>query len=134
MPTRTTSAGGTGTVTMPDSAERLASVLFFFVASTLLLAALGYELPDCAKYNVQPMETDETGSFSWSTVIPSETLVWHPCYASRLRPLISALVGPQFDVLGFDPRGVGRSTPRASFFETDLERVLWGGQNGIQAS
>ncbi|KAG5645285.1 hypothetical protein DXG03_006587 [Asterophora parasitica] len=45
--------------------------------------------------------------------------------------LLSTIVGPQFDILGFDPRGIGRSTPRVSFFETKVERQLWGGQNGL---
>ncbi|KDR74314.1 hypothetical protein GALMADRAFT_250125 [Galerina marginata CBS 339.88] len=40
--------------------------------------------------------------------------------------LLSLLIGPQFDAVGFDPRGIARSTPRASFFKTDVERVLWG--------
>ncbi|KAF9457252.1 TAP-like protein-domain-containing protein [Collybia nuda] len=39
---------------------------------------------------------------------------------------LSTIVGPQFDILGFDPRGVGRSVPRVSFFETAAERALWG--------
>ncbi|KAF5372034.1 hypothetical protein D9615_008127 [Tricholomella constricta] len=48
--------------------------------------------------------------------------------------LLSQIVGPQFDVLGFDPRGVGRSTPRASFFETAVERELFGGHDGVRES
>ncbi|KAJ7689457.1 TAP-like protein-domain-containing protein [Mycena rosella] len=38
---------------------------------------------------------------------------------------LAQIVGPQFDVIGFDPRGVAHSTPRVSLFETDVERVLW---------
>ncbi|KJA21599.1 hypothetical protein HYPSUDRAFT_140328, partial [Hypholoma sublateritium FD-334 SS-4] len=37
----------------------------------------------------------------------------------------SSILGPQFDILSFDPRGVARSTPRVSFFESDVERELW---------
>jgi len=35
------------------------------------------------------------------------------------------LLGPEFDVVGFDPRGIALSTPRASFFKTNVERELW---------
>ncbi|KAJ6582248.1 TAP-like protein-domain-containing protein [Mycena capillaripes] len=38
---------------------------------------------------------------------------------------ISTIVGPEFDVIGFDPRGIGRSTPRVSFFSR-TEREIWG--------
>ncbi|KAH9483248.1 Carboxylesterase A [Psilocybe cubensis] len=44
--------------------------------------------------------------------------------------LLSLIVGPRFDVVGFDPRGIARSTPRVSFFKTDVERSLWS-QNGL---
>ncbi|KAL0056779.1 hypothetical protein AAF712_016608 [Marasmius tenuissimus] len=33
-------------------------------------------------------------------------------------------LGPQFDIVGFDPRGVQRSTPRIEFYESREERVL----------
>ncbi|KAJ6470612.1 hypothetical protein C8R47DRAFT_988710, partial [Mycena vitilis] len=39
---------------------------------------------------------------------------------------VAQMVGPEFDIVGFDPRGVARSTARVSFFETDVERQLWG--------
>ncbi|KAF7364685.1 Abhydrolase-4 domain-containing protein [Mycena venus] len=40
---------------------------------------------------------------------------------------LSTIVGPEFDIIGFDPRGIARSTPRVSFFESRAERVLWSG-------
>ncbi|EIW63602.1 alpha/beta-hydrolase [Trametes versicolor FP-101664 SS1] len=39
---------------------------------------------------------------------------------------LSRIVGPSFDVLGFDPRGVGASLPSARCFETTLQWRLWG--------
>ncbi|KAJ7062892.1 TAP-like protein-domain-containing protein, partial [Mycena amicta] len=41
--------------------------------------------------------------------------------------LLSKILGPEFDIIGFDPRGIGRSTPRVSFFTTRAERQLWSG-------
>ncbi|KAJ7612713.1 TAP-like protein-domain-containing protein [Roridomyces roridus] len=35
------------------------------------------------------------------------------------------LLGPQFDIVGFDPRGVTFSTPRVDFFATAAERQVW---------
>ncbi|KAF8816535.1 hypothetical protein BYT27DRAFT_7182119 [Phlegmacium glaucopus] len=37
----------------------------------------------------------------------------------------SVLLGPQFDIVGFDPRGVGHSTPRVAIFRTATERGIW---------
>ncbi|KAF9475278.1 hypothetical protein BDN70DRAFT_883911 [Pholiota conissans] len=38
----------------------------------------------------------------------------------------STILGGQFDIVSFDPRGIARSSPRASFFATDIEREFWG--------
>ncbi|KAJ7442729.1 TAP-like protein-domain-containing protein [Mycena galericulata] len=46
---------------------------------------------------------------------------------------ISTLVGPEFDVIGFDPRGISRSTPRASFFASRAEREIWVNSDTPQA-
>ena len=45
---------------------------------------------------------------------------------------ISRIVGPSFDVLSFDPRGIGRTTPQASCFETPSQRAIWATQEGHQ--
>ncbi|KAH9483233.1 Carboxylesterase A [Psilocybe cubensis] len=39
--------------------------------------------------------------------------------------LFSTILGPEFDLIGFDPRGIARSIPRVSFFKTDIERSLF---------
>ncbi|TFK35062.1 TAP-like protein-domain-containing protein [Crucibulum laeve] len=46
-------------------------------------------------------------------------------FMQRAGDSISTILGPQFDTVSFDPRGIGRSTPRASFFKTDAERAMW---------
>ncbi|KAF9475285.1 hypothetical protein BDN70DRAFT_996546 [Pholiota conissans] len=45
--------------------------------------------------------------------------------------LFSKILGPQFDIVGFDPRGVARSLPRVSSFKTELERELWYNSAGL---
>ncbi|KAJ7164289.1 TAP-like protein-domain-containing protein [Mycena filopes] len=35
------------------------------------------------------------------------------------------IMGPQFDIVGFDPRGVSFSKPFVSFFKTAAERQIW---------
>ncbi|KAJ7209102.1 hypothetical protein C8J57DRAFT_1402317, partial [Mycena rebaudengoi] len=40
---------------------------------------------------------------------------------------LSTILGPEFDIIGFDPRGIVRSTPRVSFFETRVEREIYTG-------
>jgi pimeloyl-ACP methyl ester carboxylesterase len=37
----------------------------------------------------------------------------------------TSILGPQFDLVGFDPRGVGQSTPRVAPFRTAAEQALW---------
>ncbi|KAJ7923466.1 TAP-like protein-domain-containing protein, partial [Mycena leptocephala] len=43
---------------------------------------------------------------------------------------LSTVLGPEYDVIGFDPRGIGRSTPRVSFFESRAEREIWSRSSG----
>ncbi|KAJ7700765.1 alpha/beta-hydrolase [Mycena rosella] len=38
---------------------------------------------------------------------------------------IATIIGEQYDIVGFDPRGVSYSTPTVYLFETDAERALW---------
>ncbi|KAJ6453382.1 hypothetical protein C8R45DRAFT_847192, partial [Mycena sanguinolenta] len=47
---------------------------------------------------------------------------------------VRAVVGPQFDLVGFDPRGIARSVPAASFFATDAERVQFPVLGSLNAS
>ncbi|KAI0665893.1 alpha/beta-hydrolase [Trametes maxima] len=46
-------------------------------------------------------------------------------FAGRAAAKLSHVIGDSFDILGFDPRGVGASTPAANCFETDSQRNLW---------
>ncbi|KAF7350293.1 AB hydrolase-1 domain-containing protein [Mycena venus] len=38
---------------------------------------------------------------------------------------IATALGDEFDIVGFDPRGVSYSTPIVSWFKTEVERALW---------
>ncbi|KAF8145888.1 TAP-like protein-domain-containing protein, partial [Mycena galopus ATCC 62051] len=46
-------------------------------------------------------------------------------YVVEVGASIATIVGEQFDIVGFDPRGVSYSTPTVSFFGTAAERALW---------
>ncbi|KAI0665891.1 alpha/beta-hydrolase [Trametes maxima] len=50
-------------------------------------------------------------------------------FIERAGTNISRIVGDSFDLLGFDPRGIGASTPSADCFESDSQRRLWGLQD-----
>ena len=43
---------------------------------------------------------------------------------------LARVLGPRFDVLGFDPRGTGASTPRADCFASAAQRSIWDAQEG----
>ncbi|GJE87210.1 alpha/beta hydrolase [Phanerochaete sordida] len=42
-------------------------------------------------------------------------------FVEQLGTYFRAIVGPQYDLVGFDPRGVGQSTPVLSLFKTPVE-------------
>ena len=49
-------------------------------------------------------------------------------FASMWGPSLGKIVGGEYDILGFDPRGTGASTPLAACFESEAEREIWGTQ------
>ncbi|KAF7305884.1 hypothetical protein HMN09_00742600 [Mycena chlorophos] len=42
---------------------------------------------------------------------------------------IAGIVGAEYDIVGFDPRGVSFSTPSVSWFVNDAERAMWNPPN-----
>ncbi|KAJ7598664.1 hypothetical protein C8J56DRAFT_1000238 [Mycena floridula] len=46
-------------------------------------------------------------------------------FVRQLGLLFSDLLGHEFDIVSFDPRGIGHSTPRVSFYQSAAERAQW---------
>ncbi|SJL16597.1 uncharacterized protein ARMOST_20123 [Armillaria ostoyae] len=46
-------------------------------------------------------------------------------YLASIGSLLTSLIGNQYDIISFDPRGVGNSTPRAEFFLSKEEHYQW---------
>ena len=51
-------------------------------------------------------------------------------YIERRGRDISLIVGSSYDVLSFDPRGIGYTTPQISCFDTRSQRDIWDTQDG----
>ena len=43
---------------------------------------------------------------------------------------LATVVSPEFDILGFDPRGIGATTPRAQCFASESQAKVWEMQDG----
>ncbi|KAK0229647.1 hypothetical protein EDD85DRAFT_939884 [Armillaria nabsnona] len=46
-------------------------------------------------------------------------------YLASIGSLITSIIGNQYDIISFDPRGLGNSTPRAEFFFSKEEHYQW---------
>ncbi|KAH8176000.1 alpha/beta hydrolase fold domain-containing protein [Sarocladium implicatum] len=46
-------------------------------------------------------------------------------YVRNFGTYAQSVVGTNYDLIGFDPRGIGASTPRYSCFESEEERAAW---------
>ncbi|KAK0243686.1 Alpha/Beta hydrolase protein [Armillaria nabsnona] len=44
---------------------------------------------------------------------------------TSMGPQLASIIGNQYDIISFDPRGIGNSTPRAEFFPSKQEHSLW---------
>ncbi|EEB91012.1 hypothetical protein MPER_10703, partial [Moniliophthora perniciosa FA553] len=74
------------------------------------------------KANISADSTDYLGPILFNPGGPGGSGVDYIVTAgTKLR----GIVGPQFDLVGFDPRGVSRSTPRVTIFETPEEVASW---------
>jgi pimeloyl-ACP methyl ester carboxylesterase len=51
-------------------------------------------------------------------------------FIGELGANISAAVGPQFDIVGFDPRGTGATTPAVQCYATESQQRIWQLQQG----
>ena len=47
---------------------------------------------------------------------------------------LQEITGRNYSIIGFDPRGVGKTTPSADCFQTGLDRALWQQQTSRLAS
>ncbi|KAJ7030780.1 Alpha/Beta hydrolase protein [Mycena alexandri] len=54
-------------------------------------------------------------------------------YVVEVGAELATLLGNEFDLVGFDPRGVSYSTPAVSWFKSDAERALWVPTSGYPA-
>ncbi|GJJ06210.1 hypothetical protein Clacol_000399 [Clathrus columnatus] len=46
-------------------------------------------------------------------------------FAHRIGNTYQKLIGDEYDIVGFDPRGIGATTPKVSSFLDDTERGVW---------
>jgi len=51
-------------------------------------------------------------------------------FAKEAGVLLQAIVGKGYDIIGFDPRGIGHTSPPLSFFPSDVSRVAWNLRSG----
>ncbi|GJJ06152.1 hypothetical protein Clacol_000341 [Clathrus columnatus] len=46
-------------------------------------------------------------------------------FAHQVGSIFQTIIGDEYDIVGFDPRGIGATTPKVSSFLNDIERSIW---------
>ncbi|KAJ7367641.1 hypothetical protein DFH08DRAFT_795785 [Mycena albidolilacea] len=104
--------------------------------------------PYYAKFNIEDSTGSDCGGqahvrFSWESIVPTEQLIWTECYSEnqlpradtrqppggpggsgvdlvlKAGPLLSTILGPGFDIIGFDPRAGERDDGSLRFINTE---------------
>ncbi|KAF9057241.1 TAP-like protein-domain-containing protein [Panaeolus papilionaceus] len=69
-----------------------------------------------------PQHPDYRGPILINPGGPGGSGVW---LLAQVGDLLAKIVGPRFDLVSFDPRGVGASLPRVSFYKSNFARLMW---------
>ncbi|KAF7977281.1 hypothetical protein HWV62_606 [Athelia sp. TMB] len=93
-----------------------------------LSVPLDYQRPDGPKavIAVQMLPATDRANYGGTILLnpggPGGSGTW---YVGKFGTKLAQVVGPQFDLLGFDPRGTGATLPRAECFTSESQSKIW---------